>query len=265
MYDPNTGQDDGTDTAPEWHFYDNPGEPAPITEEIVRGLYDRYFPGYKFSDAEVKSHLGHPGGAQALTKYFEDQSKGYVRPQDPPKPPAAGGGGGAPAGPSGDFTPPSERWDMPGWFGDAPVFVPPTYQKPPAFQEPDYEAALNEPGYRFEADAGRRALEQSAAARGTLNGGGTLKDVSAWGQNYATTRVNDVRNRAKDAYQVNYLTQYADPYKYAYQSALDAFTGNLSKWQTMGQVGQRQNEIDWSHAYTPFNDAWNRRIQVALS
>lgn len=210
---------------------------------------------------------------------------GTVGPGAGPAPSAgaggSGGGGGGYGGPSGDFVPPPRGWDRNTWESQLPTFNAPGYTPPPAyapgqFVEPDYAAALNDPGYQFEMNQGTGALQASAAARGVLNGGGTLKDINAWGQNYASTRVNDVRTRARDTYQLNegarqsayntnYQTQYADPYKYAYQSALDAFTNNLSAWQTKGSVGQRQNEIDWQQSYTPWNDQWNRRITVGLS
>jgi hypothetical protein len=191
------------------------------------------------------------------------------------------GGGGVGGGGTGLFTPPPERFDTSGWSASLPTLQGPSYQPPAAyasrpFVEPDYAASLQDPAYLFEASEGRRAMEQGAAARGVLNGGGTLKDINAWGQNFATQRVNDVRNRARDTwmvndqanrntYQMNYQTQFTDPYKYAYQSALDAYTGQLSGWQTKAQVGQRQNEVDWQHAYTPYNDNWNRAIQIGLA
>jgi len=257
---------DGPDTTP---------DPAPdrdLFAEQIQALYQQYYH-RNATDEEVNAHRGNPGGVNGVEEMFKKLFPATTPPPvvpPPAAPPPTGGGGGSSApppagGPSATFTPPPPAWDMGAWEADAPVFTAPGYTLPPAFNEPDYEAALKDPGYQLEANEGRRALEQSAAARGVLNGGGTLRDINAWGQNYATTRVNDVRNRARDTYQLNYQTQYADPYKYAYQSALDAFTGKLGAWQTRGQVGQRQNEVDWTHAYTPFNDAWNRRIQIALA
>ena len=149
------------------------------------------------------------------------------------------GGGG------GDFVPPAERFSLSDWYKNEPIF---SYDK---FVEPTAEEAMSDPNYQFEMNEGERALQQAAAAKGVLNGGGTLKDIAAWAQNYATSRIADVRNRALSRYQVNY------------QAALDAFTGKMSGWQTFGQMGQRQNETDWMHAYTPWNDTWNRRVTVA--
>jgi hypothetical protein len=216
-------------------------------------------------------------GSTATTADVVHPDPGWTPPPTPtpttdvpaPAPTGGGGGGGGTVvgGSTGEFTytPAPGAWDAQAWEQAMPGFAAPQYQKAPAFVEPDYAAALDDPAYRFEQQQGEQALEQSAAARGVLNTGGTLKDINAWGQNYATQRVNDVRNRARDAYTLNYGTQYKDPYEYAYRSALDAFTGRLQGWQNIGQVGQRQGEIDWQHQYTPYNDLWNRRIQVALA
>jgi hypothetical protein len=163
--------------------------------------------------------------------------------QSPAAAPAAGGGGGTIAPITG----------TPDWFPKAPTPNLPTFTPAAPYHDPNYADALNDPGYQFEASEGQRALEQSAAARGVLNGGGTLKDVSAWGQNFAAQRVNDVRDRSVNNYLLNYQTQTADPYKYAYQNALDTFNGNYGTWQTNLQAAQRYEE-----------DVWNRRLAVGM-
>jgi hypothetical protein len=273
MYDPNTGQDDGTDPIPGTiggGGFTNTAN-TPITRDVVLSLYHQFIPGYEPSESEIQSHLGHPGGAQALTQFFQQYAADHgtdanlhpINGTPTPPPPPPGGGGGTPG--LGAFQPPASQWDFNGWANGAPGFAPPGYTPPPAFVEPDYNTVVGQdPGYQFELKAGLDSREHSAAARGVLNGGGTIAGNDAWAQNYAATRVNDARNRAKDTYLTNYATQYTDPYKYAYQAALDAFTGRNSQWQTQGQVGQRQNEVDWQHAYTPWNDTWNRAVQVGL-
>lgn len=54
----------------------------------------------------------------------------------------------------------------------------------------------NDPGYQFQMKQGLNALQNSAAARGNLNSGATLKAITQYGQNYA-----------QNAYQ-NALTNY---------------------------------------------------------
>lgn len=100
----------------------------------------------------------------------------------------------------------------------------PTFQKADPFRPPSYEEAANEPGYKFAYDQGRQAMEQSAAARGLLNTGGTLKDFDAYGQGMAAMQYGNVYNRAANTYQTNYGTQTLDPYTFAYQNALQNYS-----------------------------------------
>jgi len=53
----------------------------------------------------------------------------------------------------------------------------------------------SEPGYQFGMDQGRNTVDQSAAARGTLLSGSTLKDLMTFGQDYAGTKYGEAFNR----------------------------------------------------------------------
>ncbi len=61
----------------------------------------------------------------------------------------------------------------------------------------DFGAAdfQKDPGYDFRMAEGQKALERSAAARGGLNSGGTLKALSRYGQDYASGEYNNAYNR----------------------------------------------------------------------
>lgn len=166
-----------------------------------------------------------------------------------------------------------------------PTFTPPTYTPPPAFSYAEYapsapfvgptaQSALSDPGYQFRASEGQRALEQSAAARGLLNTGGTLKDLLNYGQNLASQEYQNVWDRAfntygmneanrfntyrtnregaVNAYNTNYQTQYVDPYKNAYQGAMDIYAPKLQQWITQGSAGQRQSELDYDRSWQQF-------------
>lgn len=207
-------------------------------------------------------------------------------PPPPPAPPSYGGDNqGTPDGPAapaptgtlggllqpftGTFTPPT-----PDPYPSAPVFTPPSYTPPPAFVPDQFTAptaddALNDPGYKFAADEGERQLAQSKASGGVLNTGGTLKDILAWGQNYAAQRYGDVYNRnyntyqgnegAKErAYATNYQGQFVDPYKFAYQGALDTFNPMQSQWNTNMAATQRGNENNYANAYQNFLQSYNQ-------
>jgi hypothetical protein len=61
----------------------------------------------------------------------------------------------------------------------------------------DFTAAdfQQDPGYAFRMSEGQRALERSAAARGGLQSGGTLKALAQYGQNFASNEYQNAYNR----------------------------------------------------------------------
>lgn len=52
-----------------------------------------------------------------------------------------------------------------------------------------------DPGYQFRMDQGQQAIERSAAARGGVMNGGTLKALSRYGQDYASGEYNNAYSR----------------------------------------------------------------------
>jgi hypothetical protein len=112
---------------------------------------------------------------------------------------------------------------------------------------------MDDPGYQFTQEEGQRGVEASAAARGVLNTGGTLRDIAKWNQALASTQYQNVADRAlqgfktntdnayaafttnaandKAAYDANYKTQYEDPYRNAYQSAWDKWSAGYNQWK----------------------------------
>jgi len=83
------------------------------------------------------------------------------------------------------------------------------YQKLAPYQPfgmPQFEA---DPGYQFRMSEGLKALERSASARGLLQSGGTLKDITRFGQDLASQEYQNAFQR--------YLTQREasmEPYRY---------------------------------------------------
>jgi hypothetical protein len=106
----------------------------------------------------------------------------------------------------------------------SPVLNLPLFKQAPAFTPTAMSDVLADPGYEFRVDQGESLVEQSAAARGTLNSGGTLKDILNYGQNAASQEFQNVDARRRSDYQTNYQTQYVDPYQAAYQAAKDSFS-----------------------------------------
>lgn len=60
---------------------------------------------------------------------------------------------------------------------------------------PDYSAFYKSPGYDFRFDEGQRAIERSAAARGGLMSGGMGRELTRYGQGFASGEFNNYANR----------------------------------------------------------------------
>lgn len=163
----------------------------------------------------------------------------------------------------------------------APVFTPPSYTPPPAFSYPDFKApsvadALNDPGYQFRTQEGQRQLEASAASKGVLNSGGTLKDITNYGQNAASQEYANVWNRDYNAYganrsnavgnyNTNYQTQYQDPYAIAFGGAQAAFAPQMAGFQAnvnAGNLAYSTTAANTQHQNdTNYQTAWDKYLQ----
>lgn len=193
-----------------------------------------------------------------------------------------GGGGGGGLGSVGSLispftgSAPALPGSGTGYIPPTPEFHPPAYTPPPAFsydafKAPTGETVMNEPGFQFGLDQGLQGLQQSAAARGVLNGGGTLKDVAAWANNYGSQKYGDAYNReattygmnranALGNYNTNYQTQYTDPYNYAFQGAQAAFAPQMQGYATQAAAGQRANEFNYGAAYDQYKDSYQQYL-----
>ncbi len=76
------------------------------------------------------------------------------------------------------------------------------------FNAPTGLTMENDPGYKARMRMGTEALENSAAARGTLLTGGTAKALAQYGQDYASNEFSNVFNRALQGYQANESNRY---------------------------------------------------------
>lgn len=192
-------------------------------------------------------------------------------------PPPTGGGGGG--GTVGNLLSPFAG-SMPaipqgtGYLPQLPTFTPPTYKAPDAFKAPSAEDAINSPGYQFRLGQGEQALQQSAAARGVLNTGGTLRDILGYGQNFASGEYANVYGRAADTYDRNYKSQYTDPYAIAYKGAVDSFAPKMTGYTTEAAAGQRASEMGYNNAWDQYlqnfrqfqdqrDSTWNKNFQYA--
>lgn len=116
-----------------------------------------------------------------------------------------------------------------------PSFQAPAYTPPAPFVAPTWQQAADDPGFQFTQQQGQKGVEDSAAARGLLYAGGTLKDIAAWNQGLASTQYANVYNRAAQAYGTNYQTQVADPYTRAYTAASDDYASAWDQYKTAYQ------------------------------
>jgi hypothetical protein len=84
--------------------------------------------------------------------------------------------------------------------GDAPLMQ--NWTTP--FQARDPNQIANDPSFKFQMDQGQQAIERSAAARGTLLTGGTMKGLARFGQGLASTFDDKYYNRDRGEYQQAY-------------------------------------------------------------
>ena len=73
---------------------------------------------------------------------------------------------------------------------------------PPVFKPPTPEELAANPSYQFRLQGGREAIDRSAAARGMLRTGGTLKDLAEYGQNFASQEYEGAYDRALRQYDI---------------------------------------------------------------
>ena len=167
---------------------------------------------------------------------------GYVAgggpPGGPPGPPGGGGGFGYLTEP---FTGTPPAWQQ------GPIYQAPTYRPPPdfsyeKFQAPTVEGMYADPSYQFREGQGRQALEQSAAGRGLLRTGGTLKDLVNYGQNAASQEYSNIFGRAVDAHNLG-LNQALGEYGVNYGVSRDQRDYLFDTSKAEFTPLQRENEL----------------------
>lgn len=187
-----------------------------------------------------------------------------------------------------------------------PAFSYADYQGPDPFSYSDWKApsaeeAINDPGYQFRLGQGNQQLQGWAAAHGTLNDSGTAKALIDYGQNAGSQEYQNLWNRdfsaynqgrqnalqtyntnegnrsqtyntnragAVQQYNTNYQTQYTDPYKFAYQSAIDSWIPQQETWRAgvdMSKLGysttaaatQHSNDMSYANSWNQYLNDYN--------
>lgn len=159
----------------------------------------------------------------------------------------------------GPFTPRRATWD----------YAPFAYKD---FAAPTVEQARQNPGYQFAAQEGINRLENSAAGRGVLRSGMTLKDIIGWGNKFADQNYDQVfnrelstygtnRNNAFDAYKTNLDTDFK---KFSTEYGIDrdvydrlaTDTSNANNYRMKASLEEFAPTFDASKL--EFQDAYNR-------
>ncbi len=109
------------------------------------------------------------------------------------------------------------------------------YQKLAPYEDFGMKQFEADPGYNFRMAEGLKGLERSAAARGLLQSGGTLKGIQQYGQNLASSEYENAFSR--------YLSQREarmDPYRYLSGQGQAAAVGQAAN---VGSSGAALAEI----------------------
>jgi hypothetical protein len=109
------------------------------------------------------------------------------------------------------------------------------YQKMAPYEDFGMKQFQADPGYNFRMAEGLKGLERSAAARGLLQSGGTLKGIQQYGQNLASSEYENAFSR--------YLSQREarlDPYRYLSSQGQAAAAGQAAN---VGSTGAALAEI----------------------
>ncbi len=94
---------------------------------------------------------------------------------------------------AGAFNSPQYNYQAPQWQGG---------NGPGQFSF-DASQVLNDPGYQFRLKQGEDQVQQSAAARGLLHSGGTLKGINDYAQGQASSELGNAYNRQLGQYNAN--------------------------------------------------------------
>jgi len=162
----------------------------------------------------------------------------------------------------------------PGAFQAGQAFAAPAFQyggqAPGAFDyaefvPPSAESVLNDPAYQRRLEEGRKALETSAASKGLLRTGATLKSLSDYAQQQASDEYGRAYQRQMGEYQTNRAgaqqeyesgrQAYMDRYNQSYQEYLT----NLENQRFGYQTGEQQRRS----AYDEAQRDYDRRYRMA--
>lgn len=215
-----------------------------------------------------------PGYTPDWTHGYFIPIPGYVAPAAPaPSPtPAPGGGGGGTGGGGGGGSASTGTADFPTFtapdFTPAqPLPAPPAFDyapwTPPSnFTAPTLAEAQAQPGYQFGLQQGQDALQNAAAARGTLRGGGTLKDLFNYTNAAAEQNYGNVFNQNLTTYGTNLAKDY-NAYTTNLGAAQDAYKTNWGVTKDVYTLGNAANQQNYMNAFQNAAAQFNPQFQAS--
>jgi hypothetical protein len=141
----------------------------------------------------------------------------------------------------------------------------PTAERYADFQAPDAQNFQADPSYQFRVGEGTRALENSAAARGTLLTGGTAKALMGYGQQMGSLEYQNAYNRALQTYGVNRENHgnYFDDRMSSFGGNLSAFGANTAANQGDNQIGLGAAQFNHGIARQEWQDGADAQLRAA--
>lgn len=217
---------------------------------------------------------GNGGGASTQTgppttykDFYSGNPYGYQGPatEDP-----SNGGGTPPVGGStqtgstvGDLSQ-FPAFTPPGFENATPLSAPNPYSYTPFsyqnFSAPTLEDAQNAPGYQFGLKQGQDALQNSAAARGTLRGGGTLKDLFGYTNAAAEQNYGNVFNQNLTSYNTNRDNAFGT-WAANTGAGLNAYNTNWGTTKDVNASVNSGNQQNYQNAYQNAAGAFNPLFQ----
>lgn len=262
-YDPGPNWNNGVD--PNSDPYSNYNGGSPVNAPLKPG-YGWEWSGPQVSEWDMGTNdwkRGKWGQVGGHGIGYRPQTPGYQTAETPTSGPGGNGYDGSGAGTYSAGSP----YSGPSGF-QWPTFTPTEFSFPDfqfeSFRTPSMEDAEQEPGYAFALDQGRKALETSAAGRGALRTGGTLKDILEYGQKFGGQNFQNVFNRkfqtwdANEGARLKAYTANRDTYfgtgDRNYRGLWDQFTGK-----------QQQAQQEFQDLYNRWRDTLNATTNVATA
>ncbi len=209
-----------------------------------------------------------PGGAPGQLTLGPGQTTGVIdgtsmggTPTIAAPPPTSGGGGGGGGGSFGGGTgagagssPTPFDWPTftgPSFTPQQGLQAPPPFDPGAAFAAPSLADAQNQPGYQFGLQQGLGAIQNSAAANGTLRGGGALKSLFDYG------------NAAAEQNYSNVYAQDANTFNTNLGAKLSAYNTNWGTTKDVNTSINAANQANYQDAFQNAAGAFNPQFAAA--